>query len=304
MWEIFIPVFPNSVYLILVLLVIVPLICAQNYEKSAKRPNKPRKLCTFATRTERLATKAKDERPMEWHMIHIEETDSTNRWLQNQANHPRDSVVVWTDYQTAGRGCGTNTWESEHGKNLLFSMLIHPTAIPASRQFLISMAISVSIAKVISRYVNNVTIKWPNDIYVGDRKICGILIENRLQGNSIKDSIIGVGLNVNQLRFVSDAPNPVSLANLTGRLFDTEALLHELLETFDAEWEDLEGVRSRYIPLLYRRTGFHRYRDALGEFFAELVTVEDDGHLLLRQIDGSGHRYAFKEVQFVISPIS
>ena len=255
---------------------------------------------------------------MDWKIVHLDETDSTNRWISG--NHgdrlldwtsphqepvpviPSDQkrIVVWADYQTAGRGCGTNGWESERGKNLLFSVMIHPTDLPASQQFLVSMAMANSISKVVSQFVKHVSIKWPNDIYVDDRKICGILIENRLQGNTIKDSIIGVGLNVNQLCFVSDAPNPVSLANLTGRTFDRAQLLQQLLEAFDEEWADLEGVRSRYLPQLYRRTGFHRYRDALSEFSAELMTVEDDGHLVLRNIDGYVHRYAFKEVTFII----
>lgn len=235
---------------------------------------------------------------MEFKIIHIPETDSTNRYLRELK--AEGDVLVQTDYQTAGRGCGTNRWESERGQNLLFSLLIHPKQVPASKQFLISMVTANSISKVVSKYVENVSVKWPNDIYAGDRKICGILIQNTLQGGTIKDSVIGVGLNVNQLRFVSDAPNPVSLANLTGRTFDREQLLHELLEAFEAEWADPEGVRARYLAQLYRRKGFFRYRDAYGEFVAELVTVEDDGHLVLRCVDGYTHRYAFKEVQFII----
>ena len=235
---------------------------------------------------------------MKWKIIHINETDSTNRYLRELGVD--GDVCVWADHQTAGRGCGTNTWESERGKNLLFAMMIHPVDVPVNKQFVVSMAVANSIATVVSKYVKNVSVKWPNDIYAGDKKLCGILIENRLQGDVIKDSIIGVGLNVNQLCFVSDAPNPISLANLTGHLFDREELLRELLATFEAEWADLEGVRSRYLPRLYRRKGFHRYRDAQSEFSAEIVTVEDDGHLLLRNIDGYDHRYAFKEVEFVI----
>ena len=235
---------------------------------------------------------------MEFKIIHIPETDSTNRYLRELK--AEGDVLVQTDYQTAGRGCGTNRWESERGQNLLFSLLIHPKQVPASKQFLISMVTANSISKVVSKYVENVSVKWPNDIYVGDRKICGILIQNTLQGGTIKDSVIGVGLNVNQLCFVSDAPNPVSLANLTGRTFDREQLLHELLEAFEAEWADPESVRARYLAQLYRRKGFFRYRDAYGEFVAELVTVEDDGHLVLRCVDGYTHRYAFKEVQFII----
>lgn len=235
---------------------------------------------------------------MDFKQIHIHETDSTNRWLKE--NGGKEDIVIVTDYQTAGRGCGKNSWESEAGKNLLFSMLIHPNEIPASRQFLVSMAIANSIAKVVAKYVENVSIKWPNDIYVDNRKICGILIENRLQGGVIKDSIIGVGLNVNQLRFVSDAPNPVSLTNLTGREFDREMLLQQILTSFETEWKDIEGVRSRYMEQLYRRTDFHRYRDAREEFLAELIMVEEDGHLVLRDDNGRKRSYAFKDVSFVI----
>ena len=258
---------------------------------------------------------------MEWKIIHIDETDSTNRWLKeglaaddsgltqtmvdvgvrkSLLSSAAINIALVADYQTAGRGCGTNTWESERGKNLLFSILIHPVDLPANRQFLVSMTMANSIAKVVSKYVKNVSIKWPNDIYVGDSKLCGMLIENRLKGSTIKDSIIGVGLNVNQLRFVSDAPNPISLANLTGREFDRDQLLQELLQAFDEEWEDINGVRSRYLEQLYRRTGSYRYRDSLGEFLAELVTVEEDGHLVLRNTDEYSHKYAFKEVQFII----
>lgn len=239
---------------------------------------------------------------MNWEIIHIDETDSTNRWLAEHRTEGQNPCVVVADYQTAGRGCGTNKWESERGKNLLFSMLIHPTEIAINKQFMVSMAVANSIAAVVVKYVTSqaVSVKWPNDIYVGDKKICGILIENRLQGGVIKDSIIGVGLNVNQQCFVSDAPNPVSMANVTGRQFDREQLLQELLEAFQQEWADLEGVRERYLQQLYRRKGFFRYRDAYGECTAEIVTVEADGHLVLQDVDGRTNRYAFKEIQFVI----
>ena len=239
---------------------------------------------------------------MNWEIIHIDETDSTNRWLVANRTEGQSPCVVVSDYQTAGRGCGTNKWESERGKNLLFSMLIHPTEIAINKQFMVSMAVANSIAAVVAKYVEKrtVSVKWPNDIYVGDKKVCGILIENRLQGGVIKDSIIGVGLNVNQLCFVSDAPNPVSMANITGRQFDREQLLQELLEAFQQEWADLEGVRERYLQQLYRRKGFFRYRDAYGECTAEIVTVEADGHLVLQDVDGRINRYAFKEIQFVI----
>ena len=242
---------------------------------------------------------------MDFDIIHIDETGSTNRWLREHADTERDQLL-WTDYQTAGRGCGSNTWESERGKNLLFSMLIHPHELKANAQFRISMAISVAIVKALSSLLSplssllsspsSFTIKWPNDIYWCDRKLCGILIENRLSGGFVRDSIIGVGLNVNQMQFLSDAPNPVSLRQITGREYDREALLHNVAERFTLD-VDAEEYRS----LLYRRHGFHDYRDVDGDFEAELVTVEDDGHLLLRDRNGRQRRYAFKEVQFTIT---
>lgn len=233
---------------------------------------------------------------MEWHIQHVDETDSTNRWLRDCGDG--DRLVVVADYQTAGRGCGTNRWESERGKNLLFSMLIRPTDLPAKRQFHISMAVSLAICEALGRLIGDLTIKWPNDIYWRNAKICGILIENRLQGQRIRDSIIGVGLNVNQRRFHSDAPNPVSLWQICERETDREQLLKDILQSFDGYLG--RDIREQYLMLLYRRQGFHPYADQAGAFMAEITDVEDDGHLLLHDDNGQYRRYAFKEVQFII----
>lgn len=238
---------------------------------------------------------------MDFKVIHIDETDSTNRWLRDY-NLPQlagDYVVV-AEYQTAGKGCGTNSWESERGRNLTFSLLLHPEAIPANGQFRISEVVSVAICKTLEFYIyNKVEIKWPNDIYVGDRKICGILIENRLQGPVIKDSIIGIGLNVNQTAFVSDAPNPVSLQQLLGHEVDRETLLDDFLKTFGVVMED-KTVSADYRSRLYRREGFFGYRDASGVFKARLLDVLDDGRLVLLDTEGKNRTYAFKEVSYII----
>jgi BirA family biotin operon repressor/biotin-[acetyl-CoA-carboxylase] ligase len=232
---------------------------------------------------------------VEWKIVHIDETDSTNRWMKE--NGSGDMVVV-ADYQTAGRGCGTNRWESERGKNLLFSILLHPVDIPVSRQFHISMAISLAILDSLEQLIGDVSIKWPNDIYWRNGKLGGILIENRLQGGSIKDCIIGVGLNVNQEHFVSDAPNPVSLKQIHGEETERTQLLGDILARFEQYL--LSDVKAPYLSRLYRRKGFHPYIDKSGAFMAELVDVEDDGHLILRDEAGRNRCYAFKEVSFVI----
>ena len=234
---------------------------------------------------------------MNWEIIYIDETDSTNRWLKECTGGQSPCAVV-ADFQTAGRGCGTNTWESERGKNLLFSVLIQPEQLPANKQFHISMAISLAIVDAVGQLVGDLSIKWPNDIYWRNGKLAGILIENRLKGSMIKDSIIGVGLNVNQREFKSKAPNPVSLWQITGQDTDREQLLKEILERFDS-YLHIDN-RAAYLLSLYRRKGFHPYADKDGAFMAEIIDVEDDGHLLLCDDDGRKRCYAFKEVQFVL----
>ena len=228
--------------------------------------------------------------------VYIEETDSTNRWLKA---HGEGTMVMVADYQTAGKGCGTNSWESERGKNLTFSMLIHPTDIPASQQFRITEVVSVALCEVLEQYIGDVSIKWPNDIYMGDKKICGVLIENRLQGNVIVDSIIGIGLNVNQTEFVSDAPNPVSLRQLLGREIDREALLHDFLETLETV-SSSETTYSAYRNKLFRMGKQAVFSDETGRFEGTIQDVETDGRLLIKDLSGQARRYAFKEVQFVI----
>ena len=251
-------------------------------------------------------------------IIRIDETDSTNRWLrgflsttpsngagpsssESQGKALSDAVVVVADYQTAGRGQGANTWESERGKNLTFSIGFSPAGISASQQFVLSMAISVALIRTL-RELGDVSIKWPNDIYVDNRKICGILIENTLSGSHIKDCIIGIGLNVNQTIFLSDAPNPTSMALESGHEWEREDVLQSVLTHFGTllnNW-DAEAIRTSYRQQLYRREGSHPYRDTNGPFEATLLQVEDDGHLLLRDTAGQVRRYAFKEIIFIL----
>ena len=233
---------------------------------------------------------------MNWKIVHIDETDSTNHWLREHGGE--EDMVIWADYQTAGRGCGTNTWESERGKNLTFSILLHPEELPANRQFHISMAVSLAICETLGQHIGDLSIKWPNDIYWRNAKIGGILIENRLHGSMIRDSIIGIGLNVNQQEFISDAPNPVSLWQIHGYETNRSKLLEDILEHV-REFMKKE-IRPQYLSMLYRRKGFHPYVDKGGVFMAELADVEDDGHLVLCDDNGHLRRYAFKEVQFVL----
>lgn len=150
-------------------------------------------------------------------IIRLEETTSTNNYLRGlvgKESLPEGSIVV-TEYQTAGRGQVGNTWESEPGKNLMFSIILYPDFLPANRQFLISQIAALSVKETLDAYVDGITVKWPNDIYWRDKKICGMLIENDLTGHSLYCSVIGIGININQREFLSDALNPVSLVQIT-----------------------------------------------------------------------------------------
>lgn len=241
---------------------------------------------------------------MNCHVIHLDETTSTNTYLASYTPpSPTEVTVVTAEHQSAGRGQTGNTWESERGVNLLFSIMVQPQSLPATSAFLLSEAIALSIreavASFLTRHSSFISVKWPNDIYVGDRKIAGILIENTLCGQYVQRSIIGCGVNVNQQVFHSDAPNPVSLYQLIGQNIDRQALLNDIITVFLRRYETLTlPLHTEYLAALYRRTGFHPYRDAHGLFLAEIVDVELTGHLLLRDESGHLRRYAFKEVEY------
>lgn len=177
--------------------------------------------------------------------------------------------------------------------------------MPLRSQFLISEAIALALHDVLSNYTSDIKIKWPNDIYWKDKKISGTIIENYLSQNHIRDCIIGTGINVNQKVFHSDAPNPVSLAQILGKDVDKDKLLREVVDAFSLYLNDLRNgnydkIVGLYTSFLYRGHGFFKYRDNDGEFDAALVEVEDDGHLILRDKDGRIRSYAFKEVEFVV----
>lgn len=240
---------------------------------------------------------------MEAKAIYLDEVDSTNRYLlEYQPAEGEDATICVADFQTAGRGCGSNSWESERGKNLLFSLLIHPTDIEAREQFHISMAISLTICDAMQSYgMKDVSVKWPNDIYWKDKKLCGILIENRLSGTFIRDSIIGIGLNVNQDVFLSDAPNPVSMRQILGREFNRDEVLRRILAKLNVCRCMVDFTYMRYNAMLYRRgKGFFPFRDASGDFMAEILETDRSGILMLRKQGGEVQSYAFKEVQFII----
>ena len=240
------------------------------------------------------------------HRIHLAETDSTNRYARE---HTTDAAftLITTEHQTAGRGQRGNTWESAPGENLLFSLAFRPTHIPSAQQFVLCELISVALCEVLSTYTEDIRIKWPNDIYHRDRKLCGILIEHDLEGTHLSRTIIGVGLNVNQCHFASDAPNPVSLLHVLGHEVEREALLSaivshfvELYRGYATSLLSRDSLHRRYTALLYRKDVPASYADSQGAFTAILRDVAPDGRLLLEDRQGTLRSYLFKEVVYII----
>lgn len=237
-------------------------------------------------------------------IIYLRETDSTNSYFGLSKQRHEEGTTVYAGFQSAGRGQQGNVWESELDANLLFSMVLYPQAIKVNEQFIISQTVSVAILNFLSKYTDNIRIKWPNDIYWKDRKICGILIENSIAENNIGQSVIGIGININQTVFASDAPNPVSLKNITGDTYSIDILIKEVRDLILEQYERLkkgntDSIRQEYKKKLYRTDGFYRYNDGVSDFEAVIADVENDGILCLITKGGDVRRFFFKEVKYL-----
>lgn len=239
-------------------------------------------------------------------IVFIESTESTNNYATRQVreNEVKEGTVFLTYKQTAGRGQVGNSWESAPGKNLSFSILLRPFFLDIHRQYLLSKVVCLSLEKVLNQLVDNVKIKWPNDIYVGDQKIAGVLIENAIMNGQISQSIIGIGLNVNQAQFYSDAPNPVSLKMLTGREFDLEQVLQGILAAMNEfyaylEAGEFEKLDQLFYERMYRLNEWHAYRDENHHYTGMITGVNWIGQLKVQERDGTLHEYHFKEVSYL-----
>ena len=239
--------------------------------------------------------------------IYLKETDSTNRYLNEYKGEEGELMTIAiSDYQTAGRGQGGNSWESEAGKNLTFSIKVRPKNVPVALQYIMLEAESLAIKDALSHYTDGITIKWPNDVYYRDMKISGTLSECAISGDTIKSCILGTGIDVNQQQFMSDAPNPISIYQIIGHDVDRNELMDRMLNSFETYLDMVNSGRhdeisNLYMASLYRREGQFCYKDKDGIFEATISAVEPNGHLVLKRTDGTISRYAFKEVIFLIN---
>ena len=245
---------------------------------------------------------------MKANIISLPETGSTNTYAIGllSKDRPEEGCVVITDHQTQGKGTDTNTWESEKGKNLTFSLILYPE-FKADRQFVLNKAISLGICDFLCDELpqSEIKIKWPNDIYISDKKVCGILIQNSVIGNRLDYVVVGIGLNVNQTIFTSDTPNPVSFKMVTGKDYDLNELLQKLLNSIFEKYaqvkpETSQKIENDYLKKLYRLMEWHEYILKGTETIARIIGTNSFGQLELETENGQVFTYDLKEVKFII----
>jgi BirA family biotin operon repressor/biotin-[acetyl-CoA-carboxylase] ligase len=235
-------------------------------------------------------------------LLHHEILSSTNTEasLLLRTGEQIDGTVISTDYQTSGKGQAGNIWQSEKGKNLLFSIILYPQSISPGEQFLISMAISLGICDFLDRYCDGARIKWPNDIYLKSDKIAGILIENTIRGATIENTVAGIGLNVNQEDFTGVYPKPISLKLATGKEFDIKVCLQELLGDLDKRYKQLlygdsKLIKSNYLSRLYRFKEWSSYKTGSSVFTGRITDVLTSGQIRIVEKEGRKRDFGFKE---------
>ncbi len=234
----------------------------------------------------------------------IAETASTN----DDAKSPcyREGDIVWAERQTAGRGQRGHSWSSAEGENLTFSVVLEPLFLSVGEQFRLLQAVALALCDTFAAYGIGTRIKWTNDIYAGDSKLVGILIEHAYAGSKLARTVVGIGINVNQTEFPPELPNPTSMALCTGGRFDRGQVLDTFVGRLSARYGALRageyGALERdYTALMYRLGERHTYALPDGSRFEGIIRgVLPAGDLLVEQGEGEVRKYLFKEIEFVL----
>lgn len=237
-------------------------------------------------------------------IYHLNTVTSTNDIARQEQYHEGD--IVWADFQTAGRGQRGHIWQSRKGENLTFSLVLEPKFLPVTEQFVLLETVALSLVDFFALLGVEAMVKWTNDIYVGDRKAVGILIEHSYSSGMLSKTIVGIGININQTEFAADIPNPVSLALLTGKKYELEPLVELFQNCFSTRYKALkegnwQSLYGDYYSRLYRRDEKHIYATADGKRFEGIIRgVKPAGELVVEHNDGSMVSYLFKEIEFII----
>jgi BirA family biotin operon repressor/biotin-[acetyl-CoA-carboxylase] ligase len=238
-------------------------------------------------------------------LIHLVSVDSTNKYAAGILHNEQvtEGTVILADVQTHGKGQGKNIWLSDKGLNLLCSIVLKPDFLPAYKQFYLSMCVATGIHDCLADLGVRPQVKWPNDILINGKKVAGILIENTILSHNLFTSIIGIGLNVNQISFPAGIPNPASLAGETGKTYDVPHLLEQMLPFLQKRLnklyaEDFAGVKSQYLNTLWLLNTRALFTDHQGKFEGRIVDVAESGELVILTSAGETRIYGFKEVEF------
>ena len=239
--------------------------------------------------------------------IHLEQIDSTNAYLQRQQSEcDIRNWVVSADEQTAGKGMGSNGWESEVGKNLTFSLALDVSFLPAERQFLLSEAVALGLIHALDTLLpeEKLHIKWPNDIYYENRKLAGILINSTIKANMMDVSIIGIGLNVNQMQFQDWPTHPISMKQITRKEYDLQPLLEQVAEQLLIKVEQLKSspaaIEQNYLKRLYRYRTWADYEVDGKKMRLFMTGIDSFGRLQLLDIENNPYCFDIKEIKFLI----
>lgn len=238
-------------------------------------------------------------------LIEFDELNSTNSFAQQILNSEmiNDGTVIWALHQTEGRGYADNSWSGAPAQNLTFSIIYKPSFLNVTDQFYLNKVICLGIRDTLHDFIHTeVFIKWPNDVLIDEKKICGVLIENNVSGNFLQYAICGIGLNVNQKQF-DGLPNAASIYKLTSQKKDLRSLLYSLCENIEARYlqlkkGDREKLNEEYILSLYRRGGEFLFKSNGKSFLGEIIGVDKSGRLVVR----NGERlldFAFKEIEYI-----
>ena len=245
-------------------------------------------------------------------VIKLKTVDSTNKYLQESVASGKNlsnGDVFLAHYQTGGQGIGNNRWESEAGKNLTFSIYIEPAFLTADKQFMLNKSVSLALYDFVRNKIpdKSVTIKWPNDIYIENSKISGILINHTIQGNHILNSIIGIGININQKQFISNAPNPTSLIHHLSYESDLDNCMNDVCNYLNFRFQQLSGneyekLNMDYEHALLRFNQFHNFKvpESKDPILGKIFGVTNYGQLIITDKNGEKREFGFKEIEFVI----
>jgi len=238
--------------------------------------------------------------------IRLASIDSTNNYALKliQKEHIDNGTVIISDYQTEGRGQRLNKWMSEGGLNLTFSIVLFPHWLRPDLQFLLSQLVCLGLADYLSMHIPDVKVKWPNDIYIKDKKVCGILIESAIRGMRLENSIVGIGLNVNQMEFDENAGRGTSMALMTGHRYVLEEVLSAIVKNIEkyyvlASQGNGDKIQKKYFDQLLFAGEMRGYKDENGFFNGKIEKVLPDGRLLIVKEDGTEYLYVFKEIEFI-----